>query len=83
MAFCDFQQLASRYGSLLETIAGMITELTGTLNQFSVYQTLFPSSQELSSCIKILITDYVGFCISAYKFFIRYRPYRKYHILHM
>ena len=56
----------------------MIHDLTSTLTRLEQYLDLFPGSQALTTCIHCLIDEYVGFCVSAYKFFIRWPPIRPY-----
>lgn len=50
----------------------MIEEISLLMPQLATYSTLFPGKKALDNCLRILISDFVGFCIEAVIFFKRW-----------
>lgn len=73
--------VASKFSDIMEMIVDMFSDLTLTLDQLSRYIDLFPGDAALRVCMRALIDDYVGFCITALKFFMRF-PIRMFLFLH-
>lgn len=55
----------------MERITSMVKDLTEDLNMLHEYLVLFPNDDSISRCMRCIIYNYVGFCISALKFFTR------------
>ncbi|KKO97403.1 hypothetical protein THAR02_10491 [Trichoderma harzianum] len=66
---------ASKYAKLLESVTNMIEEISLLMPQLATYSTLFPGKKALDNCLRILISDFVGFCIEAVIFFKRWPIY--------
>lgn len=66
------KQAASKYAKLLESVTNMIEEISLLMPQLATYSTLFPGKKALDNCLRILISDFVGFCIEAVIFFKRW-----------
>ncbi|KAK0732315.1 hypothetical protein B0H67DRAFT_525944 [Lasiosphaeris hirsuta] len=67
---------ASKFIGVMERITTMMKQLTHDLACLQGYIGLFPGEEILQGCFKCVITHYVGFCISALKFFRKCPGYK-------
>ncbi|KIX09848.1 uncharacterized protein Z518_00929 [Rhinocladiella mackenziei CBS 650.93] len=60
--------VSSKFNETLETVVNMIQDLTSTMTRINKYLNLFPTEPDLRACMRHLIEEYVGFCITTMKY---------------